>query len=287
MILASVIPASAGAASKQAWGAATVACDVLNIRSGPGTSYAIVGTTGENSIVVVIEKTNKEWYLINFDGTTGYSKAEYFSDIVRRENFNATATITGDSVRVRQKPGTSYTVLATVDNGDEVAVIGINDGWYKVKTAGITGYLRSDFAEISGGYQAKTKGNSASSTGSKIADFALKYVGYSYVAGAESPAKGFDCSGLVYYTYGQFGVKLSRSSASMYANNGTKVAKADLRPGDLVFFSGNGKTVTHVGIYIGDDQFVHASGVKTGVIVSRLDSAYYIRAYFGAKRIGI
>ena len=63
------------------------------------------------------------------------------------------------------------------------------------------------------------------------------------------------------------------------------VSKSELQPGDLVFFSSNGSSVTHVGIYIGNGQFVHASTSKTGVIISNLSSAYYLRVWFGAKRI--
>ena len=137
--------------------------------------------------------------------------------------------------------------------------------------------------EITG---APSGATAASATkGQKIANYALQYLGYKYVYGSESPSKGFDCSGLVYYTFGQFGYKLQRSASQQYKNNGTTIAKSDLKPGDLVFFSSNGSTVTHVGIYIGDNEFVHASTSDTGVIISNLTSAYYTKVWFGAKRI--
>ena len=125
----------------------------------------------------------------------------------------------------------------------------------------------------------------SSSLGQEIANLALSFEGYDYVYGAESPSVGFDCSGLVYYVYGQFGYSLSRTASQQYKNNGVSVSKDELQQGDLVFFSSNGYSVTHVGIYIGDGQFVHASTSTTGVIISDLDSSYYTRVWFGATRI--
>ena len=85
--------------------------------------------------------------------------------------------------------------------------------------------------------------------------------------------------------YGQFGYSLSRTASQQYKNNGYSVSKSELQQGDLVFFSSNGYSVTHVGIYIGGGQFIHASTSTTGVIISDLNSSYYTRVWFGAKRI--
>ncbi|MFA9398956.1 MAG: C40 family peptidase [Clostridiaceae bacterium] len=121
---------------------------------------------------------------------------------------------------------------------------------------------------------------SSSSTGASIANYALKYLGYSYVWGATGP-NAFDCSGFTYFVYRQFGISLSRTSGAQYSN-GMAVSKSNLQAGDLVFFYND---IGHVGLYIGNGNFIHASTSSTGVIVSNLNSDYYLRNYAGARRI--
>lgn len=92
--------------------------------------------------------------------------------------------------------------------------------------------------------------------GQQVVDFALKYIGTPYVSGGNSLKSGVDCSGFVQQVYKEFDVNLERSSRSQYTSNGTSVKKADLKPGDLVFYGYS--SVNHVGIYIGDGKIVHA-----------------------------
>jgi uncharacterized protein YgiM (DUF1202 family) len=275
--------AFSASASELAYGAATVSATSLNVRSGPDSSNSRVTVLSKGTIVVILEKTSDTWYKINYHGSVGYVAAEYLTDVLTAENFSAIGTVSGSSVRMRASNSTDSDIVKTYDDGTSLEVIGINNGWYKISDNGTTGYIRSDFMDITGG---SSSGSSTGTTlGQQIVNLALSYVGYSYVYGAESPSVGFDCSGLVYYVYGQYGYKLSRTASKQYANNGTHVSKSDLQQGDLVFFSSNGKSVTHVGIYIGDGQFVHASTSKTGVIISDLNSDYYTRVWFGASRI--
>lgn len=95
--------------------------------------------------------------------------------------------------------------------------------------------------------------------------------------------KGFDCSGFVGYVFDKFKIDLPRTSSSMYAE-GNKVKREDLRPGDLVFFNTSGKGVSHVGIYVGNNKFAHASTSK-GTRIDSLGMDYYNDRYIGAKRI--
>ena len=129
--------------------------------------------------------------------------------------------------------------------------------------------------------------DAASATlGSEIANYALTFVGYPYVYGGSSPS-GFDCSGFTSYVYAQFGISLNRS-ASNQLDNGTPVSMSELQPGDLVLFkkSGTGsKRASHVGIYIGGNQFVHASTSTVGVIVSNMSDAYYTSGFVGGRRL--
>jgi cell wall-associated NlpC family hydrolase len=107
---------------------------------------------------------------------------------------------------------------------------------------------------------------------------ALALRGAPYVYGGSTPA-GFDCSGFTSYVYGKLGITLAHSSYDQWTS-GPRVPRADLRPGDLVFFAGLG----HVGIYIGDGRFVHAPHTGTVVSVDRLSGSWYGAEYDGAVR---
>ena len=296
MALAAVFTVSAAAANI-AWGAATVDATSLNIRSGPSTDYAPITAIISGTRIVILDKGDGKWFHINYQGTVGYVDSEYLKEVVTRENFKATGTLTATDVRLRAKPNTESDVLGIYKTnstaGDEITVdvIGINDGWFKVKYDGKTGYIRSDLMAVTGApsdYESTdAEGNNYStSLGQQIANYALQYLGYDYVYGGNKPSTGFDCSGLSSYVYKQFGYDIHRRASEQYKYDGSSVSKDDLQQGDLVFFSSNGgSSVTHVGIYIGDGQFVHASTSKTGVIISDLSSSYYTGAWYGAKRI--
>ena len=111
-------------------------------------------------------------------------------------------------------------------------------------------------------------------------DFARKFLGKPYVYGAAS-GKAFDCSGLTTFIMKNFGVDLERRANQQF-KNGIPVAKEDLKPGDLVFFSSSGKTIGHVGIYIGEHKFIHASSSRKKVVINDLRT--YTGKYQGARR---
>jgi cell wall-associated NlpC family hydrolase len=120
----------------------------------------------------------------------------------------------------------------------------------------------------------------ASSAGAQAAQIALGEQGINYVYGGSTPS-GFDCSGLVMWAYGQLGISLPHYTGSLW-NSGTHVSQDQLEPGDLVFFHGE----SHVGIYIGGGQFVHAPHTGDVVKVSSLSDSWYSSGYDGAVRIG-
>ncbi len=112
---------------------------------------------------------------------------------------------------------------------------------------------------------------------------AFSFRGTPYVYGASRPG-AFDCSGFTSYVFSQFGYSLDRTSRGQ-VNNGRSVSRSELKPGDLVFSSDNVDPIGHVGMYIGDGQFIHASTGKGQVIITDLDSYYYAEHYTGARRI--
>lgn len=116
----------------------------------------------------------------------------------------------------------------------------------------------------------------SSAVGGSVVDIALRYVGVPYVWGGESPS-GFDCSGLVKYSFAQVGISLPHSSRAQYGV-GVAVARSDLQPGDLVFF---GSPIHHVGIYVGGGNMVHAPYTGANVRVNSIDRSNYT----GARRI--
>lgn len=119
---------------------------------------------------------------------------------------------------------------------------------------------------------------------SNIVNEANNYLGVKYVYGGTSPS-GFDCSGLTYYVYSKCGISIPRTAEAQWNDsNGKKIDKSNLQPGDLVFFNGSSGSSTnpgHVGIYIGDDKYIHAPYTGEVVKISNLSSR---KDYVGAKR---
>ena len=119
-----------------------------------------------------------------------------------------------------------------------------------------------------------------------LINYAFTLIGTPYVWGGNGPDT-FDCSGFVKYVFNHFGYSMQRVANDMLYKDGVWVERADLQPGDVIFFGNtysSNETATHVGIYIGGDQFIHASSRK-GVTVSQLSSEYYDTRFVGAKRL--
>ena len=120
--------------------------------------------------------------------------------------------------------------------------------------------------------------------GDKLVSRAMNYLGTPYRYGGISPKTGFDCSGFVYYLYGAvFGQRIPRMPHDM-VREATPVARSDLQKGDLVMFGYRG-AITHVGIYSGNGQFVHATHRGSPVMVTSLDADYYNTRYLKAVRL--
>ena len=257
-----------------------VTADTLNVRSGPGTDYDRVGTLKKGAQVTILEELDG-WYQISSGDLTGYVSAQYISldGAVPQEGLVLTSVL-----NVRSGAGTSYSRIGTVRMGSTVTILDTVDGWYKVSTGSITGYVSADYVAI-------LDDLGSSPLGAAAAALAISLVGSRYVYGAAGPTT-FDCSGLTYYIYKQLGRTLSRGSSGQYRNNGSFVSASNLEPGDLVFFfgpkfDGSGGTLptTHMGIYVGNGQFIHASTTTYRVQYDNLYGSYYTPYIVGFKRI--
>lgn len=116
-------------------------------------------------------------------------------------------------------------------------------------------------------------------TEQKVVSFARHFLGVRYVYGGTSPRGGFDCSGFTRFVYAHFGIALPHYSGAQFSM-GSRVSRAGLRPGDLVFFDGLG----HVGLYVGHGRFIHAPHTGTRVEIDPL-AGWYAGRYDGARRL--
>lgn len=262
--------------------AALITGDNVNFRSGPSTGDKVLAVLKRDTEVKLLGVEN-DWCQIFWEKQTGYVNAEYVSvDGLPVEN--ARCIVTGDCVNVRSQPNTDSSIVTKVYSGDILDLISLEDNWYAISYNDVTAYICADYVEIYSPADAST-------IGQKVVAEALSHLGTPYAWGGASP-KGFDCSGFTMYVYSCFGYNLPHSATSQWNSSGVKVERSDLQPGDLVLFCdpsrSNGKACSHVGIYIGDDKFVHASSGSSGkyVRISSLNENYYNRYYKGAKRIG-
>ena len=273
-------------ASAACLGAGTVTADALRLRDTPATDGAILATAPSNAKLVVLEEAGGGWYKVSYNAVEGYMAGEYLTVSTSMDAALGYGKVNSDvsSLNIRSGAGTGCSVLNSVSGGTVLELTGVQDGWYKVVHGGTSGYVSSDYITLTSETPAATV--AASSVGEEIAAYAQNFLGTPYVYGGSSPS-GFDCSGFVTYVCKQNGYSVNRT-ASAQMSNGTAVTKAQLQPGDLVFFnSGNSsKLATHVGIYLGNGQFVHASTPSTGVIISDINSSYYSSTFVGARRLG-
>lgn len=126
------------------------------------------------------------------------------------------------------------------------------------------------------------KSSSGTGIAARVKDIALRYLGTPYKWGGTTPA-AFDCSGFTKYVLNKLGISLPRTARQQY-KAGTPVSSGALRPGDLVFFDMRKGYVSHVGLYLGNGSFIHASTPKTGVRVDKLGSQAYKKYFVGARR---
>lgn len=180
-------------------------------------------------------------------------------------------------------------LVASLDKGTRVEILDRNDGEYKIRlNNGKTGWILENWVTMKDTRRSFPMSNrSISSSGASCGDIvqvAMAYKGSRYSRGGMT-SRGFDCSGFVKFLYKSKGISLPHSSSAQFGC-GQSISRSELQPGDVVFFAGTYRPgISHVGLYIGDNKFIHASTSRGGVRVDDLSSAYYSRKFAGAKRI--
>ncbi len=150
------------------------------------------------------------------------------------------------------------------------------------------GYAQSPSAEPAA--QASLADRTASATPDKTQNillYALSLNGAHYKFGGISADTGFDCSGFVSHVFQQVGLALPHNSRAI-SNRGEQISQTELKPGDLVFFNTLRRAFSHVGIYLGDNRFIHASSSTSGdVMISNLNEKYWSNRFDGARRLAL
>lgn len=269
-------------ASAATLGAGTVTADALRLRSTPATEGEILATVSSGTSVVVLDEAEDGWYKVNYNSVEGYMSGEYLDVATKAETDLGYGKVDADGSTLNMRAGasTSFASLCSIPSGTVLELEGVYEGWYKVTYAGNTGYVSSDYITIT------TEPTTASSSalGEQIVALAKQYLGTPYVLGGNGPSS-FDCSGFTKYIYAQFGYTLNRTATDQL-QNGVSISRDELQPGDLVFFKYNtSKPVSHVGIYIGNGEFIHASTNRYMVQIDQMNSGHYDNVFVYARRI--
>ena len=279
-------------------GSATVTADSLRMRSGAGTDSAVVTQAPKGAQVSVEEDAGNGWYKVTYGGKTGYMSGEWLSvsltdgTIIQDEPTPQASEpeqqrglITASVLNVRSGPDTTYDKVATLRGGMVVDIVAdTGSGWYQIESGYVSAEYMVSTTETVGTVAPTVSSNSA---GSSIVALAKQFLGCPYVYGASGP-NAFDCSGFTSYVYRQVGISIPHGATSQY-RGGTPVSRENVQPGDLVFIADPaycaGYPISHVGIYIGNGQFIHASSNRgEGVTISNIFTGHYGTYYAGARR---
>lgn len=276
-------------AAATSMGVGTVNTDALRLRQAASTDSTILATVSEGETVIVLEDAGNNWYKVDYKSVEGYMSGEYLTVAAKGDaaiGYGQVAT-DGATLNVRSGPATTYSKVTTLPAGTIFQIIGVDGSWYKISYNGTTGYVSSEYVQTvkeTASRGTATATTATSSMGAQIVAYAKQFLGTPYVYGGNGP-NSFDCSGFTKYVYAHFGVTLNRTATDQLAN-GTAVSKSQLQLGDLVFFRANTtKPVSHVGIYIGGGQFIHASTNTYSVQIDNLNSGYYSRVYVYGRHI--
>ena len=241
-----------------------VTASSLNVRKTASGTGKIAGTYKKGTKVTCYS-TKGIWTRVKYGSSKYYVATRYLSTkkpAVSSSTSSSTYTryVTASSLTIRKKASTSGAKVGTYKKGTAVTCYGNKSGWTTVKYSGAYRY-------VSSAYLSSTKPSTSTvAKGQQVVSYAKQFIGNPYVWGGESLTKGADCSGFTMKVYQHFGYYLPHSSISQ-RSYGTSVSWSKKQAGDLICYNAiNG--IGHVGIYIGNNQVVHAGSTSTGIHVS-------------------
>ena len=282
----------------------------VNVRSEASEDSVILSSVAEGEPLVVLDEYEgwcKVYFGENYD--IGYIKSDYveIGDMVARSDINARRNkriaaivrngkikVSSGVVDVKLMPDAESETIITLGNGASCKIVSGGSNWTKiivpatneigyVKTANVAEVISEKSSSGSGSSSSSKKTATTGGNGSRLVAQAEKYLGVKYVYGGSSPS-GFDCSGLVQYCCRQLGVSVNRTASAQYSN-GVYVARENLQPGDLIFFSKGGGRITHVVIYVGNGMVIHAPHTGDVVKYQSLSKICSYSHYVGARRV--
>ena len=277
---------------------AVIQCAAANLRSEPDSTATKSDVLYNGSLCTLLEQDG-DWYKVQYgdnvgyvlsslmsttnDETDGSTNVESFNTIVAREKAEAEAAAAAAAQAKKeqtQAPAASTTTTTAPAQSSQSS-----SNTYVEDNSGSASNDVQEPAYEEPAYEepAYEEPSYDSGSSSSIVSVAQNYMGVPYVWGGTSPS-GFDCSGFTQYVFRQCGYSINRTADAQYSN-GSYVSYDSLQAGDLVFFANtySASGITHVGIYIGGGQFIHAA--NGGVKISSLSESYYSSRYYGARRI--
>lgn len=261
-------------------GMSVISSGNLNIRQEASTDSEVIGILTNHNACELLEDAG-EWYKVTSGKVTGYVNKQYLvtgdeAESIAEQEIKTVATVNTETLNVRAEKSTEAAVLSQVGNSEAFTVNSVADGWVEISVDDSVGYISQDYVTLAQALPtAKTieqvkYGDSVSDVRTSVVSYALQFVGNRYVWGGTSLENGVDCSGFTMRILGKYGISLPHSSKAQ-PSYGTKISASEAKPGDL-FFYGSGRSISHVAIYIGNGQIVHASNKRDGIKVS---NAYY------------
>ena len=277
---ASQTPTAAQTCGYTNLGMSVISSGNLNIRQEASTDSEVVGILTNHNACEILEDAG-DWYKVTSGNVTGYVSKQYLvtgdeAESIAEQEIKTVATVNTETLNVRAEKSTEAAVLSQVGNSEAFTVNSVADGWVEISVDDSVGYISQDYVTLAQALPtAKTieqvkYGDGVSDVRASVVSYALQFVGNRYVWGGTSLENGVDCSGFTMRILGKYGVSLPHSSKAQ-PSCGTKISASDAKPGDL-FFYGSGRSISHVAIYIGTGQIVHASNKRDGIKVS---NAFY------------
>lgn len=267
----------------------------VNVRSAATTSASSLGKVNAGEKIEVTGQT-RDWYQVSYNGTTAYIS----KDFVVGENLGNVAWVdeysddlsnvygvvnASSGLKFRREASMISVVQEVLPYGTEVDVDRIGEEWvHIIVDDGRVGYVSVEYLDIVVGDRASDL--VVSSNSNAVVAYAEQFLGTPYVWGGTNLNSGVDCSGFVYSVYKNFGVSLNRSSYDM-VKNGVEVPYGQLAAGDLVFFNAGGSSgISHVGMYMGDGNYIHSTDSgPNAVTITSLSSPYSAKTYVTARRV--